>query len=162
MQSKPVVLIYDINNKLVDEVAVQIGTTGTFTSINTYNEANAMDAVRQYDRCFGLLTNKLACIVTGWNKYKKPRDQFLYRLREMERRSPLRKATPVILVTEDHRADLKQRALDPADGNVCAYLHVDDFQGALAQLLEQVIDGERVIDLNHQAMQQFLAEQAEE
>lgn len=162
MQSKPVILVYDINNKLVDEVAAEIGVTGKFTSVNTFNEANAMDAVRQYDRGFGLLTNKLACIITGWNNHKKPRDQFLYRLREMERRSPVRKPTPVIIVTEDHRADLKQRALDPADGNVCAYLDVDDFRSSLARLLEQVVDQDKVIDLNRQAMKEFVAQQAEE
>lgn len=75
MSFKPVVLIYDIDNKLVDEVAAEIGITGKLTSINTYNESNAMDAVRQYDRGFGLLTNKLACVITGWNSHKKPRDK---------------------------------------------------------------------------------------
>lgn len=162
MQSKPVILVYDINNKLVDEVAAEIGVTGKFTSVNTFNEANAMDAVRQYDRGFGLLTNKLACIITGWNNHKKPRDQFLYRLREMERRSPVRKPTPVIIVTEDHRADLMQRALDPADGNVCAYLDADNFRSSLARLLEQVVDQDKVIDLNRQAMKEFVAQQTEE
>lgn len=162
MQSKPVILVYDINNKLVDEVAAEIGVTGKFTSVNTFNEANAMDAVRQYDRGFGLLTNKLACIITGWNNHKKPKDQFLYRLREMERRSPVRKPTPVIIVTEDHRADLKRRALDAADGNVCAYLDADDFRSSLARLLEQVVDQDKVIDLNRQAMKEFVAQQTEE
>ncbi len=67
--------------------------------------------MRQYDRGFGMLTNKLTCIITGWNDYKKPRDQFVYHLREMEKKSPLRQPTPVILITEDHREDLKRRAL---------------------------------------------------
>lgn len=162
MQAKPVILVYDINNKLVDEVATEIGQTGRFTSINTYNEANAMDAVRQYNRGFGLLTNKLACIITGWNNHKKPRDQFLYRLRELERRSPLRRPTPVILVTEDHRPDLKRRALDVLDGNVCAYLHADDFRVQLAGLLDKITDPTQVAQLNRQAVQAFEAELAEE
>ncbi len=98
MSFKPVILIYDLDNRLVDEIAAEIGATGQYTSINTYNEANALDAVRQYDRCFGLLTNKLSCIITGWNNYKKPRDQFLYLLRDIERRSPLRQRTPVVMV----------------------------------------------------------------
>jgi CheY-like chemotaxis protein len=162
MQAKPVILVYDINNKLVDEVATVIGQTGRFTSINTYNEINAMDAVRQYNRGFGLLTNKLACIITGWNNHKKPRDQFLYRLREQERGSPLRRPTPIILVTEDHRPDLKRRALDPQDGNVCAYLHADDFRSELAGLLEKITDPEQVRVLNRSALQAFMAEIAEE
>ena len=162
MQTKPVILVYDINNKLVDEVAGECGVTEKFPSINTYNEANAMDAVRQYNRGFGLLTNKLACIVTGWNRHKKPRDQFLYRLREQERKSPFRQPTPVVLITEDHREDLKRRALDPADGNVCAYLHADDFRSTLAGILQQIINEENTKELNRLSREAFEAELAEE
>jgi hypothetical protein len=162
MRFKPVVLIYDIDNKLVDEVAAEIGITGKFTSINTYNESNAMDAVRQYDRCFGLLTNKLACVITGWNSHKKPRDQFLYHLRAAERKSPFRQPTPVIIITEDHRADLKRRALDWSDGAVSAYLHRDDFRETLAELLEKIVYQEQAVQLNKRASEGFLAASDEE
>jgi len=114
MSLKPVVLIYDIDNQLVDECATLIGQTGLYTTINTYNETNAREALRQYNRGFGLLTNKLSCVITGWNNYKKPRDQFLFFLRDEESRSPFREKTPVIIITEDHRFDLKQRALPVA------------------------------------------------
>ncbi|MBC52726.1 MAG: hypothetical protein CMQ34_02705 [Gammaproteobacteria bacterium] len=157
MRFKPVVLIYDIDNRLVDDVAAEIGITGKYTSINTYNEANAMDAVRQYDRGFGWLTNKLACIITGWNSHKKPRDQFLYRLRAIERKSPLRDPSPVIIISEDHRSDLKQRALEPADGQVAAYLHPDDFRQSLAGLLEEIVYQDNAETLNKQALSMFLA-----
>ncbi|MCB1666160.1 MAG: hypothetical protein KDI28_10290 [Pseudomonadales bacterium] len=153
MSFKPVILIYDLDNKLVDEIAAEIGATGLYTSINTYNESNAMDAIRQYDRGFGFLTNKLSCIITGWNNHKKPRDQFIYRLRALERSSPLRTATPVIMVTEDHRMDLKKRALDPADGAVCAYLHPDSFRENLTALLHQVVFQKGAADLNRQALE---------
>lgn len=152
MSFKPVILIYDLDNKLVDEIAAEIGATGLYTSINTYNESNAMDAIRQYDRGFGFLTNKLSCIITGWNNHKKPRDQFIYRLRALERSSPLRTATPVIMVTEDHRMDLKKRALDPTDGAVCAYLHPDSFRDRLTALLHEVVFQKGAADLNRQAL----------
>ncbi|MDO9317522.1 MAG: hypothetical protein Q7V56_04910 [Gammaproteobacteria bacterium] len=155
MSFKPVILIYDLDNKLVDEIAAEIGNTGLYTSINTYNESNAMDAIRQYDRGFGMLTNKLSCVITGWNNYKKPRDQFLYHLREIEKKSPLRSATPVVIVTEDHREDLKRRALDAKDGAVCAYLHRDCFRDSLRPLLEQIIFQQKADELNKQASQQF-------
>lgn len=155
MSFKPVILIYGLDNKQVDEIAAEIGATGLYTSINTYNEANAMDAIRQYDRGFGLLTNKLSCIVTDWNRYKKPRDQFLYRLRTIERKSPLRVPTPVILITEDHRDDLKKRALDMADGGVCAYLQTDIFREALADILHKVVFEKRTAELNRLAVEEF-------
>lgn len=158
MSFKPVILIYDLDNRLVDEIAAEIGATGQYTSINTYNEANALDAVRQYDRCFGLLTNKLSCIITGWNNYKKPRDQFLYLLRDIERRSPLRQRTPVVMVTEDHREDLKRRALEPADGGVCAYLHKDSFREALIPALHRIVFDKQAEDLNREALRVFLAQ----
>jgi len=158
MSFKPVILIYDLDNRLVDEIAAQIGATGLYTSINTYNEANALDAVRQYDRCFGLLTNKLSCIITGWNNYKKPRDQFLYLLRDIERRSPLRQRTPVVMVTEDHREDLKRRALEPAEGGVCAYLHTDSFREALVPTLQRIVFDKQAEDLNRDALRVFLAQ----
>jgi hypothetical protein len=159
MSFKPVILIYDLDNKLVDEIAAEIGATGQYTSINTYNEANAMDAVQQYDRCFGLLTNKLSCVITGWNNYKKPRDQFLYHLREVERRSPLRQPTPVIMVTEDHREDLKKRALVTADGGVCAYLQKDSFRDALIDTLNKIVFEKRAAELNRDALRDFLAQE---
>jgi hypothetical protein len=159
MRFKPVILIYDINNHLVDEVAAEIGITGKYTSINTYNEANAMDVVWQYDRGFGWLTNKLSCIITGWNSHKKPRDQFLYRLRAVERKSPLRDPSPVIIISEDHRSDLKQRSLESGDGHVAAYLHPDDFKQSLAVLLEKIVYGDQAEALNKQALTAFLAEQ---
>ena len=62
---KPVVLLFDLDNALVDECAHIIGQTGLYTAINTYNEINAIEAMRQYNRGFGLLTNKLACVITG-------------------------------------------------------------------------------------------------
>ncbi len=158
MSFKPVILIYDLDNRLVDEIAAEIGATGQYTSINTYNEANALDAVRQYDRCFGLLTNKLSCIITGWNNYKKPRDQFLYLLRDIERRSPLRQRTPVVMVTEDHREDLKRRALEPAEGGVCAYLHKDSFREALVPTLQRIVFDKQAEDLNRESLRSFLAQ----
>lgn len=158
MSFKPVILIYDLDNRLVDEIAAEIGATGQYTSINTYNEANALDAVRQYDRCFGLLTNKLSCIITGWNNYKKPRDQFLYLLRDIERRSPLRQPTPVLMVTEDHREDLKRRALETSDGGVCAYLHKDSFREALVPTLHSIVFEKQAAQLNREALRVFLAQ----
>lgn len=162
MRFKPVILIYDIDNHLVDEIAAEIGITGKYTSINTYNAANAMDAVHQYDRGFGWLTNKLACIITGWNSHKKPRDQFVYHLRDIERKSPLRDPTPVIIVSEDHRADLKRRALDAKDGQVAAYLHPDDFKQSLAAILHKIVYEDGAAKLNEDATAAFLAEQHEE
>jgi len=148
MSLKPVVLLYDLNNALVDECATLIGKTGLYTTINTYNETNAMEALQQYDRVFGFVTNKLSCVITGWNSYKKPRDQFLYHQRSEERRSPFRKPTPVIIITEDHRMDLKQLALDPTDGNVAAYLHADDFQASISDTLHKIVFGDRAQELN--------------
>lgn len=156
MSFKPVILIYDLDNELVDEIAAEIGATGLYTTINTFNESNAMDAVHQYDRWFGLLTNKLSCVVTGWNNYKKPRDQFLYRLRGVERKQPMRRQTPVIIVTEDHRDDLQKRALDESDGNVCAYLHRDVFRESLTDILHKVVFERRAAELNRLAREEFL------
>ncbi len=148
MSLKPVILLYDLNNMLVDEAAALIGHTGLYTTINTYNETNALEAVKQYNRVFGLVKNRLSCIVTGWNPYKKPRDQFLFRLRSEEKRSPFRGVTPVIIITEDHRTDLKTIALDPTDGNVAAYLHIDGFQAAIADTLHKIVFGNRAQELN--------------
>ncbi len=155
MSFKPVILVYDLDNKLVDEIAAEIGATGLYTSINTYNESNAMDAIKQYDRGFGFLTNKLSCVITGWNNYKKPRDQFLYRLRAIEKSSPLRAATPVIIVTEDHREDLKKRALDRSDGAACGYLHPDTFRQSLTEMLHKVVFQKGEVELNRLALEEL-------
>lgn len=155
MSLKPVVLLYDLNNTLVDECAALIGQTGLYTTINTYNEANAVEATQQYNRGFGLLTNKLSCIITGWNRHKRPRDQFLFRLRAEEKRSPFRKPTPVIMLTEDHRRDLKLRALDPTEGNVAAYLLDDDFQDSIIGILHKIVFANRASELNSIAFAQL-------
>lgn len=145
---KPVVLLYDLNNELVDECSMLIGQTGLYTTINTYNETNAVEVFQQYNRGFGLLTNQLSCLITGWNHYKKPRDQLLFKLRAQEKRSPLRSPTPVIIVTEDHRHDLMQIALDPMDGYVAAYLHVDEYQDVIADTLHKIVFGSRAHEMN--------------
>lgn len=162
MSLKPVILIYDLNNTLVDECAMLIGKTGLYTTINTYNEANALEAMQQYNRGFGLLTNKLSCIITGWNRYKRPREQFLFQLRADEKRSPFRQPTPVIMITEDHRRDLKLRALDPTEGNVAAYLQDDAFQEVLIDLLHKIVFGNRATELNSIAYAQMNAEEDSE
>ena len=148
MSMKPVILLYDLDNEIVDECATLAGHTGLYTTINTYNETNAVEAMQQYNRGFGLLTNKLACVITGWNSYKKRRDQFLFRLRSEEGRSPFRNPTPVIIITEDHRRDLKQIALDPTDGNVAAYLHADEFREEIADSLHKIVFGNRAQEMN--------------
>ena len=162
MSLKPVVLIYDLNNTLVDQCASIIGQTGLYTTINTYNESNAHEAMKQYDRFFGLLNSKLSCLITGWNSYKKPRNQLLFKLRSEERRSPFRKPTPVIIITEDHRFDLKNIALDPMDGYVSAYLHVDDYEEQLNDVLHKIVFGERAQELNSIAYAQLRREEDEE
>lgn len=155
---KPVILLYDLDNKLVDECAALLGKTGLYTTISTYNEANAQEAIRQYNRYWGLGTNKIACLITGWNSYKKPRDQFLFALRAQERRSPFRHPTPVVLITEDHRRDLRQIALDPTDGDVSAYLHSESFAATLEELLQKIVFGDRAHELNSIAFAQFQRE----
>tara|TARA_B110000858_G_scaffold195348_1_gene251558 strand:- start:5420 stop:5908 length:489 start_codon:yes stop_codon:yes gene_type:complete len=159
MSLKPVVLLYDLNNTLVDEAAALIGHTGLYTTINTYNETNALEAVHQYNRLFGLVTNKISCVVTGWNPYKKPRDQFLFQLRNEEKRSRFRSPTPVIIITEDHRRDLKTIALDPTDGGVAAYMHMDDFQDSIADNLHKIVFGNRAQELNSVAYAQFSSQE---
>lgn len=155
---KPVILLYDLDNKLVDECAALLGKTGLYTTISTYNEANAQEAIRQYNRYWGLGTNKIACLITGWNSYKKPRDQFLFALRAQERRSPFRHPTPVVLITEDHRRDLRQIALDPTDGDVSAYLHSESFAETLEELLQKIVFGDRAHELNSIAFAQLQRE----
>jgi len=162
MSFKPVVLLYDLNNTLIDDCARLIGQTGLYTTINTYNEANAVEALHQYNRLFGILTNRLSCVITGWNNYKRPRDQFLFRVRSDEKRSPLRSATPVIMITEDHRLDLRQIALDPTDGNVSAYLHVDNFQVAIADTLHKIVFGNSAQEMNSVAFAKLQRELEED
>ncbi|MFT4817532.1 MAG: hypothetical protein ACJA1Q_003175 [Pseudohongiellaceae bacterium] len=159
MSLKPVILLYDLNNTFVDEAAALIGHTGLYTTINTYNETNATEAVKQYNRFFGLVTNKISCVVTGWNPYKKPRDQFLFKLRSEEKRSPFRRSTPVVVITEDHRRDLKTLALDPTDGNVAAYMHIDDFKDSVADTLHKIVFGNRAHELNSIAYAQFSSQE---
>jgi hypothetical protein len=158
---KPVILLYDLDNKLVDECAALLGKTGLYTTISTYNEANAQEAIRQYNRYLGLGTNKIACLITGWNSYKKPRDQFLFALRAQERRSPFRHPTPVVLITEDHRRDLRQIALDPTDGDVSAYLNSENFAETIEELLQKIVFGDRAHELNSIAFAQFQREEDE-
>lgn len=158
---KPVILLYDLDNKLVDECAALLGKTGLYTTISTYNEANAQEAIRQYNRYLGLGTNKIACLITGWNSYKKPRDQFLFALRAQERRSPFRHPTPVVLITEDHRRDLRQIALDPTDGDVSAYLNSENFAETIEELLQKIVFGDRAHELNSIAFAQFQREEEE-
>ena len=158
---KPVILLYDLDNDLVDNCAALLGKTGLYTSISTYNEANALEAVRQYNRVMGFATNKLACVITGWNSYKKPRDQFLFRLREQERRSPFRHPTPVVLITEDHHRGLRQIALDPTDGDVAAYLHSDNYQETIEETLHKIVFGDRAHELNSIAYAQLQREEDE-
>ena len=156
MSFKPTVLIYDLNNTLVDDIAATVGATGLYTTINTFNESNALDAVHQYNRGFGLLTNKLTCIITGWNSYKSRRDQILFQLRDAEKRSLFREPTPVIIVTEDHMQDLKKIALDPADGNVAAYLDTENFKDVIADILHQIVYENKAGELNATAYEEVL------
>ena len=128
MSSKPVVLLYDLDNVLVNECSALIGQTGLYTTIHTYNGTNVIEVIGQYNRGLGMLTHRLSCVITGWNRYKKPRDQLLFSMRVQEKRSALRSAAPVILIAEDHRQDLQALALDPMEGYVSAYLHVMTFR----------------------------------
>lgn len=159
MNYKPVVLLYDLNNALIDECAMLIGHTGLYTAINTYNEANATEALRQYNRGFGFLTNRLSCVITGWNSHKKPSDQFLFKMRGDEKRSPFRSATPVIMITEDHRFDLKQLALDPTGGSVAAYLDTENFQEEITDTLHKIVFGNRAQEMNSIAYAQVSREE---
>lgn len=148
MALKPVILLHDLDNRMVDRWARLIGETGRYATINTYNETHAREAVRQYNRGFGLLTNRLACLITGWNNHRRPADQLLFHLRREERRSPLRRSTPVIVISEDHRDDLKSQALDPEHGCAAAYLEAEKFEDSLVELLYRIVFEQRAGELN--------------
>ena len=148
MSSKPVVLLYDLDNVLVNECSALIGQTGLYTTIHTYNGTNVIEVIGQYNRGLGMLTHQLSCVITGWNRYKKPRDQLLFSMRVKEKRSALRSAAPVILIAEDHRHDLQELALDPMEGYVSAYLHVDDFQAHISDTLHKIVFGNRAHEMN--------------
>ena len=148
MSSKPVVLLYDLDNVLVNECSALIGQTGLYTTIHTYNGTNVIEVIGQYNRGLGMLTHLLSCVITGWNRYKKSRDQLLFSMRVQEKRSALRSAAPVILIAEDHRHDLQELALDPMEGYVSAYLHVDDFQAHISDTLHKIVFGNRAHEMN--------------
>ncbi len=148
MALKPVILLHDLDNRMVDRWARLIGESGRYATINTYNETHAREAIRQYNRGFGLLTNRLACLITGWNSHRRPAEQLLFRLRREERRSPLRRPTPVIVITEDHRRDLKTAALDPEQGRASAYLDADGFENTLVDLLDRIVFEQGADELN--------------
>ncbi len=148
MALKPVILLHDLDNRMVDRWARLIGESGRYATINTYNETHAREAIRQYNRGFGLLTNRLACLITGWNSHRRPAEQLLFRLRREERRSPLRRPTPVIVITEDHRRDLKTEALDPEHGCASSYLDADDFANTLVDLLDRIVFDQGAEELN--------------
>ena len=76
-----------------------------------------------------------------------------------EKRSPFRSATPVIIITEDHRRDLKTLALDPTEGSVAAYMHMDDFQDSIADTLHKIVFGNRAQELNSVAYAQFSSQE---
>ena len=161
MALKPVILLHDLDNRMVDSWARLIGESGRYATINTYNETHAREAIRQYNRGFGLLTNRLACLITGWNNHRRPAEQLLFRLRREERRSPLRRPTPVIVVTEDHRQDLKTEALDPEHGRASAYLDADDFENTLVNLLDRIVFEQGADELNSIAFARFRRETQE-
>ena len=161
MSSKPVVLLYDLDNVLVNECSALIGQTGLYTTIHTYNGTNVIEVIGQYNRGLGMLTHRLSCVITGWNRYKKPRDQLLFSMRVQEKRSALRSAAPVILIAEDHRHDLQELALDPMEGYVSAYLHVDDFQAHISDTLDKIVFGNRAHELNSIAYAKLLQERSE-
>jgi len=78
-----------------------------------------------------------------------------------ERRSTFRHPTPVLLITEDHRRDLRQIALDPTDGDVAAYLQRDSFREMLEDTLHKVVFGERAHELNSIAYAKLQREEDE-
>jgi hypothetical protein len=65
----------------------------------------------------------------------------------------------VVIITEDHRRDLKALALDPTDGNVSAYMHIDDFKDSVADTLHKIVFGNRAHELNSIAYAQFSSQE---
>ncbi len=155
MALKPVILLHDLDHRMVDRWGRLIGATGLYATINTYNETHAREAIRQYNRGFGLLSNRLACLISGWNSHRRPAEQLLFQLRRGERRSPLRRPTPAVIITEDHRGDLKTQALDPDLGRCAAYLHTDEIEDSLTDLLRRIVFDHRADELNSIAYAQL-------
>jgi CheY-like chemotaxis protein len=77
-------------------------------------------------------------------------------MRDRESKSPLRGATPVILITEDHRPDLKERALE---AGVVGYLHIDTFKQHLLPLMVELLEKNNPVELNQRARLLFAKEQ---
>ncbi|GIT20638.1 MAG: hypothetical protein CM1200mP40_03200 [Gammaproteobacteria bacterium] len=157
MGFKPVVLFYDLNNELVDECAHLLGRLvslllSTLTTKPMHWKLCKHKSRLQFvNQSFVLRDNRVEQLQEA------PR-QFLFSIRGEENRSPFRGPTPIIIITEDHRTDLKQIALDPTDGNVAAYLHVDNFHDIIVDTLNKVVFGNRAQEMNSIAYAQLQQE----
>ena len=64
-----------------------------------------------------------------------------------------------MMITEDHRFDLKQLALDPMEGSVAAYLDTENFQEEITNTLHKIVFGNRAQEMNSIAYAQVSREE---
>lgn len=139
MKEKPIVLVVEDEKDQSDLVVEIVNETGLYHAIPAYNGEEALQELRNHERGFNFLSNRISCILLDWQMPKMNGETFIQKLREEEGRSPFKRHTPIVILSAYSDKERLQLAKDPTLGLASGYIVKPFEESELLTLLKRIV-----------------------
>ena len=139
MKDKSLILIVEDDLPLAKEMEEMLNATYSYRAIVAHNGIEAFKMLKKYQRFFGLLNNKIDCILLDFQMPEMSGEEFLRKLRKSERWSPFKRFIPVIVTTAYEDLSRWDIATDPIYGLAAGYLVKPIDRKKLFNLLHAIV-----------------------
>lgn len=149
MKGKELILLVEDHERQAEKLANLINNNYSYYAIVAHNGYEAFDAIKKNRRFFGLLPNKIKCILLDLQMPKLSGEEFLYMLRKRERFNIFSKFMPVIVLTAYTDLVHWDKVTNPIFGMVAGYLNKPVNEKELFDMLHRVVfknDAEYLIE----------------
>ena len=139
MKKKPLILVVEDDQLQSDLVVEVINETGRYQAIAAYDGEQALQILKDHQRGFNFLSNRIECILLDWQMPKMNGEVFLKTLRTEEGASPFKRHIPVIIFTAYSDKERQFLARDPTLGLASGYILKPFEEEELLGLLERIV-----------------------
>lgn len=148
--SKKFVLVVEDHKKQNEKLCNIVRESG-YEPLSAYNGIEAFQQLKKYRRGFGLMTNKIQCILLDWNMPQMRGEEFLGILRKQEKWKFFSVYIPVVIVTAYDDREKREFAADRYSGLAAGYItkpyDAREIQDTLSRIIEDR-DNASLIELN--------------
>ncbi|MFA5879480.1 MAG: response regulator [Candidatus Margulisiibacteriota bacterium] len=136
---KKMVLVVEDNPRQAEKIANILNTSYSYYAVIAANGVEALAVIKKNRRFFGLLPNRIKCVLLDLQMPEMSGEEFLKIFRQQERKNIFAQFLPIIVITAYNDLERWDKVTDPIHGMVAGYLNKPIDEQKLLYLLHSVI-----------------------